>query len=256
MRYLYSTGGVVAALAALAAAALACNLPVSGLGGCPTRLDEDTLDRLTLSMENTVQAQPGDTVDFELGTVECCYYYEPVDTCVEYSVAPTTGASIDAETGVLTLADDAPDGGVYEVSADVENGRRVVSVEVHVYTPERNPLVALWYEEAQIACEGGEETTPEEPIREMLFRADGTFSVTWYPFEVYEDYWGTYTYDLASGALTLEVENGNYVPDNLDTSGAFSFDEQGRLTLSDMWLGTPMDGQSPPGCGHRFSRGG
>jgi hypothetical protein len=250
-----STGVLLAGLAALAAAALACNLPSFGQGGCPTRLDQETLDRLTLSMNETAQMQPGGTADFDVGTVECCYFYEPVDTCTVYSVTPTDGASIDPDTGVLTLDADVPSGSVYEVNADVENGRRVVSIEVHVYTDEANPLVGQWHEDSQLACEGGEEIVPEEPILEMVFRADGTFSVTWYPFEVYEDYWGTYTYDPAAGTLTFEVENGNYVPDDLDLSGTFALDEQGQLILGDMWLGTPMDSDAPVGCGHRFSRG-
>jgi hypothetical protein len=251
----YSTGVLLAVLGALVASTLACNLPSVGLSGCPTRLDQDTLERLTLSMNETAQMRPGGTADFDLGTVECCYYYEPVDTCTVYSVTPADGASIDPDTGVLTLDADVPSGSVYEVSADVENGRRVVSIEVHVYTDEVNPLVGQWHEESQIACEGGEDITPEEPILEMIFRADGTFSVTWYPFEVYEDYWGTYTYDLAAGTLALEVTNGNYIPDNLDTSGTFALDEQGRLILEDMWLGAPGDGGSEIQCGHRFSRG-
>jgi len=48
------------------------------------------------------------------------------------------------------------------------------------------------------------------------------------PFEVYRDYWGTYEYDLATDSLSLQVTEGNYVPDDIDGSGSFAFDEQGQ----------------------------
>jgi hypothetical protein len=72
------------------------------------------------------------------------------------------------------------------------------------------------------------------------------------PFEIYHDYWGTYGYDLAQGTLDLSDAEGNYVPPDLDGSGSFSIDEQGQLTLGDLWLGSPRDGGGEPNCGHRF----
>jgi hypothetical protein len=114
-------------------------------------LDEDTLERLTLSMnpmEQTVEMLPGETRRFSLGVIECCYILEPVEACATWSVEPTQGASIDAQTGALAVDDGTPSGSVFTVSADVENGRRVVLIEVHVYTSEDNPLVGIWKEEA------------------------------------------------------------------------------------------------------------
>ncbi len=77
----------------------------------------------------------------------------------------------------------------------------------------------------------------------------------WAPFEVYVDYWGTYQYDEAQGTLELTVSNGNYIPDDLDGSGSVSFDEQGRLLLTDIWLGTPQLSTDTglAHCGHRFT---
>jgi hypothetical protein len=229
--------------------AIACSLPA--LGGRKT-LDEGTLQDLRLSFDQNVQMQPGETHAFSLGVVECCYIFEPVEASATWSVEPAEGASIDPGTGVFTIDPDTPAGSVFTVSADVENGRRVVSVEVHVFTPAENPFVGYWSEESQFACGTGEEVLPEEPIRELAFRADGTFSVTWMPFEIYRDYWGTYEYDLAEGTLDLVVNGGNYVPDDVDGSGSFSFDEQGRLILGDIWLGSPYGGTDSANCGHRF----
>jgi hypothetical protein len=103
-------------------------------------------------------------------------------------------------------------------------------------------------------CGRGTEIIPEELIGELRFGADGTFAVTWMPFEIYVDYRGTYAYDLTWGTLDLVVEGGSYVPDDVDGSGSFSVDEEGRLILRDMWLGSPRGVTDPPDCGHRFVR--
>ncbi len=220
-------------------------------------LDEDTLERLTLSMnpmDQTVEMLPGETRESSLGVIECCYILEPVEGCATWSVEPTQGASIDAQTAALAVDDGTPSGSVFTVSADVENGQRIVLIEVHVYTPEDNPLVGLWREEAQLVCGRGTEIIPEEPIGELRFGADGSFAATWMPFEISVDYRGMYAYDLTRGTLDLVVEGGSYVPDDVDGSGFFSVDEEGRLILRDMWLGSPWGGTGSANCGHRFVR--
>ena len=229
-------------------------LPFGSDAGCGARLDEETLDRLTLSMNPTLEMRPGEERDFSLGVVECCYYFEPVETCTTWSVDPSDGASIDHETGSFSVGPGTPGGEVFTVTADVEDGRRLVSIEVYVYTPEDNPLVGIWREEAQLGCEDYEEVAPEERIGELRFGADGTFSVTWHPFEIYRDYWGMYAFDSKRGALDLWGAEGNYVPDDVDGSGSFLMDEQGRLVLKDMWLGAPHGGSGIANCGHRFTR--
>jgi hypothetical protein len=244
-------------LAVTVASVAACSwtwLPF-GLGGaCRERLDEETLERLRLSMDSTVEIQPGGTREFYLGVVECCYVFEPVDTCATWSVSPEEGASIDEQTGVFVVDGGTPSGEVFTVTADVESGRRLVSIEVYVYTPEANPLVGIWREQAQTTCDTSEEVVPEERIGELRFDADGTFSVTWAPFEIYRDYWGSYQFDAALGTLELEAEGGNYVPEDVDGSGSYVIDEEGGLLLQDMWLGTRWEGAGAPNCGHRFGR--
>jgi hypothetical protein len=226
-----------------------------GLGGdCRGRLDEDTLERLRLSMNPTVEIQPGGTREFSLGVVECCYVFEPVDTCATWSVSPDEGASIDGQTGVFVVDPATPSGEVFTVTADVESGRRLVSIEVYVYTPEANPLVGIWREQAQLTCDTSEDSVPEDRIGELRFDADGSFSVTWAPFEIYRDYWGTYAFDLNQGTLDFTGAEGNYVPEDVDGSGSWVIDEEGRLVLRDMWLGAPRGGSGIVNCGHRFTR--
>jgi len=244
-------------LAATVACVPTCSwswLPLGLGGGCRGRLDEDTLSRLSLVMGDTIQLQPGDTWEFSPGVVECCYVFEPVDTCATWSVSPTAGATIDPETGLFSVDPGTASGAEFTVTADVENGRRLVSAQVYVYTPEANPLVGVWREQAQFACGSDEELVPEERIGELVFGADEGFSVTWHPFEIYKDYWGTYTFDLSQGTLELTGAEGNYIPEDLDGSGSWAIDEQGRLVLKDMWLGSPMGSSGSANCGHRFAR--
>lgn len=247
---------------ALLTALLACNLSsirqVGGQAVCLTPLDDDTLEYLTISLDNrlpdTISLEPGASGQFSVGVTECCYIYEPEeDACVEWSIEPQQGASIDPATGVLSLDTDAAPGSVYTVTADVEQGRRTLTTEVHVFTGESNPLVGRWREAGQIGCESGEERPADPAIGELIFEADGSFSVTWFPFEVYKDYWGSYTYEVDSGALELSVDRGNHIPDNVDASGSFEIDAQGRLLLKDLWLGYPPTGQTATNCGHIFT---
>lgn len=229
-------------------------LPFGLGGGCWKPLDQETLEQLRLSMEPTVQMQPGEKREFSLGVVECCYVFEPVDTCASWSVSPSIGASMDKDTGVLAVDPAARNGEMFTVTADVEDGRRLVSIEVYVYTAEENPLVGNWREEAQFVCQTREELTPEERIGELRFRADGSFSVTWHPFEIYRDYWGTYMFELSQGTLDLTPVDGNFLPEDVDGSGNFEIDHQGRLVLQDLWLGSPRGGTEAALCGHRFAR--
>lgn len=202
---------------------------------------------------NEFEAQPGDQRMLRLGVVECCYFLEEVDACVAYSLAPDDGSTYDPASGLLTIAADAEAGTVYTLTADVEEGRSIVEATVTVYTPESNPLVGVWHEVSQTACVGGGDVEPEPPIGELWFKANGDVLVTWMPFEVYVDYWGTYVHDAATGALELTIDGGNYVPPDVDGSGGFAV-MGGELVLTDMWLGSAQGFMGEPACGHRFER--
>jgi len=81
-----------------------------------------------------------------------------------------------------------------------------------------------------------------EPVRELIFEADGRYSVTWLPFETHRDYWGRYRYNPRTHALSLTVEGGNYQPPDRRLSGSAQL--EGRtLTLNGISLGTPEYGQ-------------
>lgn len=94
-----------------------------------------------------------------------------------------------------------------------------------------SPIVGRW-RQVQADCPGA------APIPELIFRADGRFGVTWTPFETYQDYWGGWTYNSSSSALTLSVDGGNYIPsDGVPAGRAHVADDV--LTFETLSLGSP-----------------
>lgn len=186
----------------------------------------------------SVAVAPGGTHDFDLWLRECCYTLEPVEVCAEWSLDPTDGATLDQD-GVLKVDAATAVGTTYTITADIEDGRRIMTIDAVVTTPTANPLLGNWHEAAQIPCDGGPEIAPAQPIGELAFFAGGEINVTWTPFEVYVDYWGHYELDLDAGTLTFGGIGGNYVPTDIDGEGRLEL-KDGDLLLEDMWLGSPQ----------------
>jgi hypothetical protein len=214
---------------------------------------------IVMTLGSGIPMQPGDATKLVLGVFdyEVCgtgfRCFVPAAINATWSVTPTDGARLDPTTGVLTIDPGTPSGSIFTVRAAVEGGRHVVETQVTIFTPEANPLIGIWREEAQLACDDGTEVVPAKAIEELIFFADGTFAVTWDPFESYQDYWGTYTFDLSKGTLELTVTGGNIIPPDVDGKGEFAVDASGRLILSDLWLGASRLESGPPNCGHRFA---
>lgn len=228
-------------------------LAVVVLAACQAEMpDEETLQRLSLSMEPTMQLQPGEKHDFSVGVVECCYFFREIDVPVKWRITPTEGATINSRTGVFRVDKNTPPGSVYTVTASVLGALAAAEIDVYIYSLAETPLIGRWKEDKQYTCDSGEEVMPAEAIRELVFDADGTFSVTWFPFEVYRDYWGTYSYNEAKGDLKLTVDSGNYVPEDIDGSGKVRVDDDQGLILEDMWLGSHESVNGSKNCGHRF----
>jgi len=203
--------------------------------------------------QGEIYLEPGTTIPLHLGVGGCCYFILPLSTPTLWSLSPYDAARIDPLSGVLTIDGDAEHGSSFTVTGGT------ATAVVYVFDPEKNPLVKNWYEVGQFSCEGGVETIPEYEIQEVIFTPAGDFTVTWYPFELYKDYWGTYTFDHETGALVMTIESGNHIPDNFDGEGTATVNEEGDLVLSDIWFGTAsaIFGETPPatetGCGHRLT---
>ena len=112
-------------------------------------------------------------------------------------------------TPVATVTDQAENGGVITIRT-VYAGEEPITATLSAYDPSTNPLVGIWEQIAYEGCPAGSR------ILELNFRADGTFSVTWTPFEGYRDYWGSYGFEQETGLLTLEIDGGNHIPEDVN----------------------------------------
>lgn len=142
----------------------------------------------------------------------------------DVEVVPPDAGQIVREDGLVALrvAGDAPLGEVFRVRARYRE--QSLSGRFSVFDPELSPLVGYWRQDPT-GC------APGSDIRELVFSADGTFSVTWEPFEAYKDYWGNWHYDTASGWLELTLVSGNREEPGL-RSGTVVVDGTGMALVS------------------------
>jgi hypothetical protein len=130
----------------------------------------------------------------------------PANCAVRWSA--DAGATI-TESGLVTISSDAVPGSRVTVRAQAES--LVAEANILVVDPAPNPLAGMWTQSEGPVCESGFQP-PEAAVRELIFRRGGTFAVTRVPFETFQDYWGTYSYDASTGSLTLHASGGNNVP--------------------------------------------
>ena len=171
-----------------------------------------------------------------------------------WSLSNGARAVMHAGLGLVITAPDAPEGAKFQISARIAGQSRDVTVRgaVRVTDPARHPLAGIWTEVQEKSCNGGAWRRPAEPIGELVFKADGTFTLTRVPFERYFDYWGTYRHTAASGALALEITGGNRIPSDRSAKGKASVLPSGELLLEDLppWNATP----GGTTCSHLFRR--
>ena len=114
----------------------------------------------------------------------------------------------------------------------------------------RMPWTGCWTEVARLDCDSGQEFEPESTIGEFRLASDGSYSVTWTPFEFFVDYAGPYTVDEQKGLLALTL--GDRAPLEAQGQGRYSITEQGELVLEGIWLGVRHPEGTEQACGHRF----
>lgn len=174
-----------------------------------------------------------------------------VAPCAEWSIEPVAGVSIQPwlPGALLEIAPDVPPGTIITVTADIENGRRVITQDFETYVPVESSIRETWEEVLQLPCDGREPFVPEPAIRTVAFTLAREFFVDWPSPDLYPDYAGTYTYDERTGALSLSVEWGTRIPDDVDGEGT-AVVADGQLVLQDMWLGTAPEPVTAAACGH------
>jgi hypothetical protein len=164
--------------------------------------------------------------------------------------SPEGIVALEADGVSARVMDDAPSAALVTITGRI--GDQSLEAQIRVVRPEDAPLTGSWRQAIATCSEG----VVPEPIEELVFNATGGFSVTWTPFELYKDYWGTYRFDPAYQSFSAEVEDGNQRPANLDLAGTASLvgDE---LILEDVWFGDPTRIAAGGGrCTYRFVRTG
>lgn len=151
-------------------------------------------------------------------------------------------AKLSADRKSVVIAPDAPVGatvaiGFRHIGQPAETRFKIVAKDEIV-------LTGRWSQRSLEGCSAA------EPVRELEFRPENGFSVTFLPFETYKDYWGSYAWDPDTGRLRLTVVGGNFVPGNLDLEGAAEL-AGGRLRLTHLFLGS-RDGAPRSGCTYFF----
>jgi len=218
-------------------------------------LADDELRYATLEF-GSFDIEPGEHRQLRLWILQCCVYYRPLASSMRLTMDPTPYATLDEYGGELVISRDAPAGLQFRVYADIEDGRRIVSTDVTVTTRAANPLRGTWHQVGETRCASPISFSPNEPIQALVFRADGTFSVTWFPFEAYRDYWGVYTIDKPEkGRLTMGIKAGSYIPRDFRGDGKFTVTDTGgkrRLHIDGISFGQPREGDSYVTCGADF----
>jgi hypothetical protein len=137
-------------------------------------------------------------------------------------------ARLSSDHSTLTIADEAPPGS--EIVVAFRYREEPVVARLRVVAREAVVLTGTWSQKAIEGCGA------REPVRELVLAPDGRFSVTYMPFETYKDYWGSYTFEAATGIIRMAVEDGNLVPAGLDLEGRAEL-SQGKLILRGLDLG-------------------
>jgi hypothetical protein len=151
-------------------------------------------------------------------------------------------AKLSADRKSVVIAADAPAGAT--VSVRFSHGGKPVEKGFRVVAKDEIVLTGRYSQRSLEGC------TAHEPVRELELKPENRFSVTFLPFETYQDYWGSYSFDPATKRIRLTVDGGNFVPSNLDLEGEAEL-EGGRLRLRDLFLGS-RDGGPRSGCTYRF----
>jgi hypothetical protein len=163
-----------------------------------------------------------------------------------WTASPAGLVTIAKDGGSLTIAETAKPG--VDVTLAMKYCDRPVSRTIRIVDKDEPVITGRWGQES-ITCTG---ETPQEPIRELIFKDTGDFSITYAPFESYTDFWGKTDVDIAGGTLALKVEGGNRVPTGGKFSGTMSLTQDDKLVLDGFFLSRPE--QSGGSCRYVFGK--
>ncbi|APR75162.1 Hypothetical protein A7982_00508 [Minicystis rosea] len=205
-------------------------------------------------------AAAGDHLTLDVAAWTSLNRFEPVHGETRWSVSPSTAASIGPASGVLAIANDAPDGAVLEVRAEIGGDRPPLDARVHVYRGDVRPLIGSWRHLAEISCLGEWRLTDQRTI--LHFRADGRFVVDTGRGYPRPGELGTYEHHRSSGTLTLRIDSASEVPPGFDGDGVMTVQPAAAgdpnavdiLYIEGISLGDGVVPSQPAMCKHMFRR--
>lgn len=210
--------------------------------------DDPMCERSVRLIVNPLVARPGVTLkifsDHPLG------YAPPLDVPDEllthWRASPEGAATFSSDGTQVTVSETAPAGADLKLTA-LFCGKEEVSTTVPIVAWDEPVIVGYW---KQASADCTQLTPPHDSVKELAFDADGSFSVTYQPFESYRDYWGKHRFDYKTNTLELSVTGGNATPGWSKRSGKARLENEKRLVLEDIYLGLAGDTQAT--CSYVF----
>lgn len=148
----------------------------------------------------------------------------------------------------VVIGRDATPGEDVEITGTL--GSRTVRTRFRI-APAEGPVLTGFWSQASVDCGG---PVPRDALRELRFNSDGRFAVTFVPFEVRQDYWGSVKFDPVAGRIGFVVERGNTVPADLMLKGRAQVEGDDRLAMDGVYFGGLDDGPPAGGCRYMFQR--
>ena len=217
---------------------IALMAPVMALAATACSEEWFAKNRPSLSLElgeghNVIR--PGGKYDIRLN-------YGPgvnVAECVRFSLESDRPEYFQLSEGAarLIVSPDAPHGVRVRVKWETPTQVLKGAASYQVIESASAPLVGRWQVKGIIGCDGAQHAPQSQLAKELIFDANGKFSVTWRPFESYVDYWGDYVYDSDRKQLSMIISGGNYVPAGVRLQGVARVTPDGNGELQGIWLG-------------------
>jgi hypothetical protein len=152
------------------------------------------------------------------------------------------------ERGKIIVGREATPGRDVEITGTI--GARSVRTRFRI-APAEGPVLTGFWSQTSVDCHG---PVPRDPLRELRFNSDGSFGVTFVPFEVRQDYWGSVEFDPAAERIGFAVERGNSVPADLMLKGRGRVEGDNRLLLDGVYFGGLDVAPPAGGCSYVFQK--
>lgn len=158
----------------------------------------------------------------------------PAELLTGWKATPAGQINVARDGSAFTVLPTATPGTDVTVSASF-CGQRDITRTIRIVGKDEPVITGYWREETK-QCAG---ETPKSPVNEFEIRDIGEFSITYFPFESYRDFWGKYVFDAKAGTLSMSVDGGNRVPAGAKLSGGARLTPDGKLVLDGFFLWQP-----------------